>query len=124
MILFIADGHDEQGPTFVSIEKNVKDAAKWLRNAGITHLDGLYGVSMGGASVIRFLATEAIRVDKAIIDAGITPYPYPKWICRLIAARDWLMIMIGTRNLNIMKVVCSVSSAFCWKGRLALRFTD
>ena len=22
---------------------------------------------------------------RMIIDAGITPYPYPKWVCRLIA---------------------------------------
>ena len=105
VILFIADGHDEQGTTFVSIEKNVSDAGAWLKNAGISRIDCLYGVSMGGASVIRFLATESIKVDKAIIDAGITPYPYPKWICRLIAIRDWAGIMIGTKNYGIMKAV-------------------
>lgn len=105
VFLFIADGHDELGTTFVSIEKNVRDAAAYLREKGIHHLDGFYGVSMGGASVIRFLATENIPADKAIIDAGITPYPYPKWICRLIALWDWLTVSLAAKNYSIMKAV-------------------
>jgi hypothetical protein len=48
---------------------------------------------MGGAAVIRFLATQDIIADKAIIDAGITPYPYPKPVCRLIALKDWATII-------------------------------
>ncbi|MGX8706194.1 MAG: hypothetical protein ACSW8J_06420, partial [bacterium] len=102
--LVIADGHDEQGTTFVSIEKNVSDAAAYLRAKGVQSIDGLYGVSMGGASVIRFLATEDIPVEKAIIDAGITPYPYPKWVCRLIAMKDWVTIMLGTKSYALMKL--------------------
>ena len=101
--LFIADGHDETGTEFVSIEKNVKDAADHLRKNGVLRVEAMYGVSMGGASVIRFLATEDIPVDKAIIDAGITPYPYPKWICRLIALWDWVTISLATKNYAIMK---------------------
>ena len=101
--LFIADGHDEQGTTFISIEKNVKEAALYLREREIHHLDGAYGVSMGGASVIRFLAAEDISVDKAIIDAGITPYPYPKVICRLIALWDWVTVFFATKYYWIMK---------------------
>jgi pimeloyl-ACP methyl ester carboxylesterase len=99
----IADGHDEQGTTFVSIEKNVSDAAAYLRARGIQHLDCLYGVSMGGASVIRFLATEDIAVDKAIIDAGITPYPYPRWICRIIAKKDLATMSFACRNRGVME---------------------
>ncbi len=101
--LFIADGHDEQGTTFISIEKNVEDAAAFLRKHGVRRLDGAYGVSMGGASMIRFLATQDIPVDKAIIDAGITPYHYPKIICRLIALWDWFTISLATKNYWIMK---------------------
>ncbi len=48
VFLFIADGHDELGTTFVSVEKYASDAAVYLREKGIRHLDGLYGVSMGG----------------------------------------------------------------------------
>ncbi len=104
VLLFIADGHDEMGTAFVSVEKYASDAAAYLREKGILHLDGLYGVSMGGATAIRFLAAEKISVDKAIIDGGITPYPYPKWICRLIALWDWLTISLATKNYSIMKV--------------------
>ncbi len=102
--LCIADGHDELGTTFVSIEKNVKDAADYLRKKGVRHVEAMYGVSMGGASVIRFLATEDIPVDKAIIDAGITPYPYPKFICRLIAIKDWVTVTLGTKFMAFMKL--------------------
>ena len=59
---------------------------------------------MGGASVIRFLATQDIPVRKAIIDAGITPYPYPRFICRLIAVKDWTMMMLGTKSYRFMKL--------------------
>ena len=104
--LFIADGHDELGTEFISLEKYAKNAAAHLRSQGIGRVDAMYGVSMGGAAVIRFLATEDIPVEKAIIDAGITPYPYPKWICRLISVIDWIMIMLGTRSLRMMKLAC------------------
>lgn len=102
--LVIADGHDEQGTTFVSIEKNVSDAAAYLRARGVGRIDGLYGVSMGGASAMRFLAAEDIPVEKAIIDAGITPYPYPKWVCRLIALKDWSTVMLGTKCYAMLKL--------------------
>ena len=101
--LFIADGHDGLGTEFVSLEKYAKDAADHLRSKGIDRVDAMYGISMGGAALIRFLAVEDIPVDKAIIDAGITPYPYPKLLRRLISYRDWIMVMLGTRFLPLMK---------------------
>jgi hypothetical protein len=102
--LFIADGHDEQGTEFVSIEKTVRDAAEYLQKKDVRHIDAMYGVSMGGASVIRFLATENIGMDKAIIDAGITPYPYPRFVCRLISVWDWITVMLGTKSMTLMKL--------------------
>ena len=102
--LVIADGHDEQGTTFMSVEKYAADAAAYLRAKGVRQIDGLYGVSMGGATAMRFLATEDIPVEKAIIDAGITPYPYPKWVCRLIALKDWATVMLGTKCYALMKL--------------------
>lgn len=101
--LMIADGHDEQGTEFISLEKYSHDTAKYLKDKGIDTVDLMYGISMGGAALIRFLAVEDIPVDKAIIDAGITPYPYPKLLCRLISYRDWIMVMLGTRFLPLMK---------------------
>ena len=102
--LFIADGHDELGTEFVSLEKYAEDAASYLKARGIRRVDAMYGVSMGGAAVIRFLATADIPVKKAIIDAGITPYPYPRLICRLISFKDWIMVMLATRSLRVMKL--------------------
>ena len=104
VLLFITDGHDEQGTEFISIEKTVKDVENHLRRRGIKRVDAMYGVSMGGAIVIRFLATARIPVDRAIIDAGITPYPYPRFICRMIALKDWITMMLGTKSMFFMKL--------------------
>ncbi len=103
VFLFMPDGHDELGTDFVSVEKTVEDAARWLRENGVRRLDAAYGVSMGGACVLRFLAAQDIPVGKAIIDAGITPYPYPSWICRLIALRDFLFMFPAVKCLWLMK---------------------
>lgn len=103
VFLFMPDGHDESGTVFVSIEKTVEDAAHWLKEKSVRRLDAAYGVSMGGACVLRFLATQEIPVGKAVIDAGITPYPYPKWICRLLALRDFLFVFPTVKNLWLMK---------------------
>ena len=43
-------------------------------------------------------------MEKAIIDAGITPYPYPKWVCRLIALKDWATVMLGTKCYALLKL--------------------
>ena len=102
--LFMTDGHDEQGTDFVSIEKTVRDAGAYFREKGVERIDAMYGVSMGGAITARFLATEDIPVEKAIIDAGIMPYSYPRFICRLIALKDWAMIMLGTKSMFFMKL--------------------
>ena len=71
------------------------DTARWLRVHGIDHLDAVYGLSFGGGMIVRFLTTQTVTVDKAIIDAGTAPYQYPKWICRLIGVRDYLMLRLA-----------------------------
>lgn len=105
VFLFISDGHDEMGTEFVSIEKNVEQATSYLHGKGVRYLDMVYGVSMGGASVIYMLANNEVPVKKAIIDAGITPYTYPKWMCRLIAVRDYLMVRTAFSSLKLMKMI-------------------
>ena len=52
--LFIADGHDGLGTEFVSLEKYAKDTGEYLKTHGIRKVDAMYGVSMGGAAVMRF----------------------------------------------------------------------
>jgi pimeloyl-ACP methyl ester carboxylesterase len=105
ILLFAADGHDESGTTFESVEKYAHDAAMYLQAQGVDHVDLMYGVSLGGATVVRFLAAESIPVTKAIIDAGITPYPYPKPVCRLIAAGDFLSVSLATKNRTVMELI-------------------
>ena len=105
VFLFISDGHDEMGTDFISIEKNVEQAVSYLHDKGILHLDMAYGVSMGGASVMYMLANRMLPVNKAIVDAGITPYNYPKWFCRLIAIKDYLSIRIAFKSIKLMKML-------------------
>ena len=105
VFLFISDGHDEQGTDFISVEKNAEEAVAYLREKGLSSLDLLYGASMGGGTVMHWVAYQLFPVKKAIVDAGITPYSYPKWICRLIAVKDYLMIKIGFSSVGIMKKV-------------------
>ena len=59
---------------------------------------------MGGSIVIRMLANNRVNISSAVIDGGITPYPYPRFICRLIAVKDWIMIMLGTKSMRMMKL--------------------
>lgn len=79
-----ADGHDGKPGDFISIEKTVSDMTALLKERGVTDLYAAYGLSMGGAVIVRFLATGGIPVERVIIDGGILPYTYPKWICTLM----------------------------------------
>lgn len=104
VLLVIPDGQDpEEHTDFISVEKTVDDTASWLKEHGIDHLAALYGLSYGGGMVTRFLATQDIPVEKAIIDAGTAPYTYPKWICKLICIRDYLMLKLGRASVAAMK---------------------
>lgn len=99
-----ADGHDPNENTdFTTLEDYANKTVHALKQKGIQILDALYGVSMGGAASLYLLAHQLMPVSYALIDAGITPYPYPEWICRLISYRDFCLIPAGTFNIDIMK---------------------
>lgn len=104
VMLVTPDGHDpEEDTDFISVEKTVDDTARYLTEHGIKHLDAMYGLSFGGGMVVRFLATQYIPVDRAIIDAGTAPYQYPKWICKLIGVRDFLMLKLARCSVRLME---------------------
>ena len=104
VLLVVPDGQDpEEGTDFLSVEKTADDAAAWLREHGIEYLDALYGLSYGGGMATRFLVAQRIPVDRAIIDAGTAPYTYPKWLCKLICVRDYLMLKLGRASIAGMK---------------------
>ncbi len=105
VMLVTPAGHDpEEQSDFISVENTVDDTVQWLKTRGIGHLDAMYGLSFGGGMVVRFLATQKIPVDKAIIDAGTAPYQYPKWICRLICVRDFLMLKLARTSARLMEM--------------------
>ena len=89
-------GYDkEMHSDFTSIERIAGDLADWLAGHGCEKVACIYGCSMGGSIVIRFLADGRIPVDTAVIDGGITPYQLPWIITRFIALKDFLMILLG-----------------------------
>jgi len=89
-------GYDETRPgDFTSVEDIAEELAEWLGRQGYTEIAGIYGYSLGGAVVLRFLADDYIAVKCAVIDGGITPYRLPWILTRLIAVRDFSLIAIG-----------------------------
>lgn len=103
VILSVADGHDESGSDFTTVEDYAEKTVDWLKQHGITRLDMAYGVSMGGSALMYLLGHGLMPVTRAVIDAGITPYPYPKWICRLIAKKDLATMSFACRNRGVME---------------------
>lgn len=100
-----ADGHDPEHPSeFISIEKTVDDMTAELNRCGITAFYGAYGLSMGGAIILRFLMTSGISVEKAVLDGAILPYTYPEWICKLILAKDFLLMRSLTRSRTFLEL--------------------
>ena len=105
VMLVTPDGHDpEEHNDFISVERTVDQTVQWMRAHEINHLDAVYGLSFGGGMTIRLLAMQTIPVDKAIIDAGTAPYQYPRWLCKLIGVRDYLMMKIGRSSLKLMEL--------------------
>lgn len=105
-----ADGHDpSEKSDFTTVENYAEEAVKYLKEHHVNSLDALYGVSMGGAAALYLLAHQLIPVKKAIIDAGITPYPYPRWVCRLISCKDFCLIPLACMNENVLKKVSPVN---------------
>lgn len=89
-------GHDPDDTTdFTSVEQIAAELADWLTAQGHSEIACLYGCSMGGSIVARFLADGRVKVRSAVIDGGITPYPLPWIVTRLIAVRDFLLIYMG-----------------------------
>ena len=100
----VFDGHQPEYPgNFTSVEQTVDEVTAYLKSCGIARLDAAYGCSLGGACLTRFLALGEIHVDRAIIDGGITPYPLPYLLRRLILARDVLSFKITANSRKILE---------------------
>lgn len=100
----VFDGHQPEYPgNFTSVEQTVDEVTAYLKSCGIARLDAAYGCSLGGACLTCFLALGEIHVDRAIIDGGITPYPLPYLLRRLILARDVLSFKIAANSRKILE---------------------
>lgn len=85
-------GYDtESGSDFTSVEQIAEELADWLITHDHREIACIYGCSMGGAVVARFLADRKVKVRSAVIDGGITPYQLPWIVTRLIAIKDFLL---------------------------------
>ena len=126
---------DKPNSEFTSIEDIESRITNWLLYNNYNHVKCLYGCSMGGSIVIRMIANNKIVTDFAVIDAGITPYQFPKFLTYFVGVRDWCMTQIGKHAsvnalssvfdpkkytekdlLYVKKVLNSMSSKTIWNG--------
>ena len=100
----VYDGHQPEYPgDFISVEQTVDEVTAELKRRGAARLDAAYGCSLGGACLTRLLALGEIPVDRAVIDGGITPYPFPYPVRRLVLARDVLSFKIVAHSRRILE---------------------
>ena len=86
-------GYDPDSKSdFTSVERIAAELADWLTARGYGEIACVYGCSMGGSVVLRFLADRRVKVRSAVIDGGITPYQLPWIVTRFIAVKDFLLI--------------------------------
>lgn len=98
-------GHDlTTDEDYTSVEEITAELEQWLLKRGQTHIHGLYGLSMGGSVALRLLADNKIVFDKAVIDAGITPYQLPWLLTRFIALRDFWMVELGKHSRKLLEL--------------------
>lgn len=89
-------GYDlENESDFTSVEQVADELNAWLKKNGYGRLYAVYGCSMGGSIALIVALGNMVQIDHCIMDGGITPYQLPWLITRLIAARDFAMVMLG-----------------------------
>ena len=89
-------GYDpDEKNDFTSVEEITDELVKWLIQNNLTEIHCIYGCSMGGSVVIRSLLDKRLKIERAVVDGGITPYQLPWLITRFIAVKDFLLISMG-----------------------------
>ena len=101
----VFDGHQPEYPgDFTSVEQTVEEVTDYLKSYGVVRLDAVYGCSLGGACLTRFLALGEIPVSRAIIDGGITPYQFPYFLRRLRLTVDVLFFWIVANSRKVLEM--------------------
>lgn len=98
------DGYAFDDTDFESIESTVDNVVEYLQDNGINKLDFAYGLSMGGAMLTYLLTRNTMVIEKATIDAGMTPYRFSLPVRKLIAIKDLLSILLLRSNLSFIKL--------------------
>lgn len=89
-------GYDfENHSDFTSVEQIAAELNAWLQENGFDKLDAVYGCSMGGSIALLVALGQRVPIRHCVMDGGITPYQLPWIATRLIALKDYLMMMIG-----------------------------
>ncbi|MCR4955182.1 MAG: alpha/beta hydrolase [Lachnospiraceae bacterium] len=103
VILVSLPGHEtkdeEEFTTIWNIAKRI-ETALWMR--GLGHIHCLYGLSVGGAVAMRILADQRMRIDTAIIDAGITPRPLAQLPARIRMAKEASVALAVKKNPSLL----------------------
>lgn len=89
-------GYDfETDSDFTSVEEIARELNCWLKDNDIKEVDAVYGCSMGGSVALLVALGQSVPIKHCIMDGGITPYQLPWIVTRMIALKDYLMMMIG-----------------------------
>ena len=64
---------------FTSVDDQAAQAIAFIRNRFDGHLNGAYGLSLGGKILSRMLERDEVTIDHAILDAAPL-LPLPKWL--------------------------------------------
>ena len=89
-------GYDfEDDSDFSSVEQIASELNDWLKTKRFTEIYAVYGCSMGGSIALMVTLGQLMPIKHCIMDGGITPYQLPWLVTRLIALKDYLMMMIG-----------------------------
>ena len=89
-------GYDfDDSSDFTSVEEIASELNLWLKESGISEVYAVYGCSMGGSIALLVALGQMMPIRHCIMDGGITPYQLPWIATRLIALRDYLMMLIG-----------------------------
>ena len=96
LIIPALPGYDlDELSNFTRVEQIADELNAWLKKSGYGRLYAVYGCSMGGSIALMVALGNTVQIDHCIMDGGITPYEFPWIITRLIAVRDFTMVMLG-----------------------------
>lgn len=89
-------GYDfENDSDFTGVEQIAWELNAWLKAEGYTELYAVYGCSMGGSIALMVALGQTVKIKHCVMDGGITPYQLPWLVTRVIALKDYLMMMLG-----------------------------